>query len=87
MVIDEYKAFSKYTFDEIEEYIRQEDARYAEACREAGFPWKAKYIEMFGSEYLNPGFWEGDDDLTEEFYKKYVKKGKPYDKEFNGGLL
>lgn len=50
----------------------------ASHVRESGFEYAAQYIETFGKN-LNPWFWDGMDDYTEEFYKRCVEEKHPWD--------
>lgn len=53
--------------------------KYADALREMGFPWQAKYIEKFGDD-LDPGYsWRKPNKQSEAFYKICVEEGHPWD--------
>lgn len=55
------------------------DEMAAEHLRKNGYPFTAKYIEMFGHDNLNPAFPKREADRAEEFYKKCVEEGHPWD--------
>ncbi len=55
------------------------DSVLADKAKEKGYEYTAKYIKMFGSSALNPAFISGFDNKSEEFYKKCVLDGHPYD--------
>ena len=55
--------------------------------KERGFPYAAKYVEKFGSEALNPGFWNGYNEYTEAFYKKCIESGHPCNNKIPQGML
>ena len=54
-------------------------ALMAKNARERGFEYTAQYIEKFGADKLNPAFIQGFNAKTEEFYKKCVTEGHPFD--------
>ena len=55
------------------------DALIASKAREHGYEYTAKYIEMFGMKAWNPSFTKGLCGQAEEYYKKCVEEGHPYD--------
>lgn len=51
----------------------------ADTLRDMGFPWQAKYVEMFGDN-LDPGYsWRKPNKQSEAFYKICVEEGHPWD--------
>lgn len=57
---------------------RAEIAFWSAKYREMGFEYTARYLEMFGMRATDPGFTRGINDSAEEFYKKCVEEGHPY---------
>ncbi len=56
------------------------DRLFAEQALNAGCPYQAQYILMFGVEMLDPGrLREGIVQRHEPVYKKWVEEGHPYD--------
>jgi len=52
--------------------------KMADVLREAGFPWQAAYVEMFGAD-LDPGYsWRPPNKGSETFYKKCVEEKHPW---------
>ena len=47
--------------------------------RNQGFEYTAKYVEMFGSDNMNPNFWGKLDKEKEAFYKMCVEEKRPWD--------
>ena len=55
------------------------DAKIAANLRDKGFPFTAEYVERFGAEGMNPAYSRGPSKGSEEFYKKCVTEGHPWD--------
>lgn len=56
----------------------EDDIKLANIMRSAGFPYTAKYIELFGYREVNPLFTRGANEQTEAFYKRCVEERHPW---------
>lgn len=57
---------------------KAEIAILSATCREMGYEYSARYIEMFGKRAMDPGFYHGINQAAEKFYKKCVEELHPY---------
>lgn len=58
--------------------LSEKDRAVADAMRKRGYPNTADYIEMFGSDNMNPWFWKGPTKQSDEFYKQCVAEKRPW---------
>lgn len=66
-------------FSNMARKVSEIDKELADALRKSGFPYKAKYVEMFGSDNMNPWFWGKTTKKEEAFYKTCVEEKHPWD--------
>lgn len=59
--------------------VTEKDIVFAEQLRKEGFEYSARYVETFGKVLWNPAFCRGVTPQVEQFYKKCVDEGHPYD--------
>ena len=57
---------------------KAEIAALSAACREMGYEYSARYLELFGKRAMDPGFTHGINQAVEAFYKKCVEELHPY---------
>lgn len=55
------------------------DEIFAAEFRRNGYEYTAQYVEKFGMEKWEPSFRRGANQETEDFYKKCVEEGHPWD--------
>ena len=57
----------------------ERDKGLADILRKEGYPYTAEYVEKFGVGNMNPNFWGPMNEKKEEFYKRCVEEGHPWD--------